>query len=96
MLKELDNEDISLPDALPVIQQAKAMIKEVETFLPDSRNGSFRQRLVAHLELMEKATKKGSLELEFQRKAEELLKFYEDKFGVNDLVDKPEESQFVE
>ena len=96
LLKELDNEDVTLDNALPVIQQAKQMIKEIEPLLPAAHQGSFRQRFVAHLEYLEKSTKKGSADLSFQQKAKELLNFYENRFGVNDLIDKPEESEAEE
>jgi len=96
LLKELDNEEVTLDNALPVIQQAKQMIKEIEPLLPAAHQGSFRQRFVAHLEYLEKSTKKGSADLSFQQKAKELLNFYENRFGVNDLIDKPEESEAEE
>ena len=84
LLKELLDEEITLPNALPVIQQAKEMIAELEALLPVSSNANFRGRLVARME-------QGNAKPEFLLKAGELIAFYETRFGVNDLVDTPEE-----
>ena len=91
LLKELLDETIPLPEALTVVQQAKEMIVEVESLLPDSSNANFSERLVAHLEHLEESAEQGNAKLEFRLKAKELLTFYEMKFGVNGVVDKPEE-----
>ena len=88
LLKELLNENTSLPEALPVIEQAKGMIQELETFLPDSATMGFRERLVARLE---SPGETGQDDTEFRQKADALLLFYEEVFGVDDLVDKPAE-----
>jgi hypothetical protein len=94
LLKEVLDENTSLPDSLTVVQQAKGMIHELETLLPSSPNTNFRERLVAHLEdLEELKTSNGqeNTDLEFRLKADTLLIFYEKVFGVTDLVDKPAE-----
>jgi hypothetical protein len=82
LLKEVLDENTSLPDALTVVQQAKEMIHEVEALLPASPNTNFRARLVAQLEENE------STDLEFRRKAHALLILYEKVFGVKNLVDR--------
>jgi len=84
LLKELLGENIPLPEALTVVQQAMEMIQELETFLPTSSNLSFRERLIACIE-------QGNTVLEFQLKAGALLVFFDKHFGVNDFFDKPAE-----
>lgn len=94
LLKEVIREGTSLSNALTVIEQAKGMIHEVEALLPSSRNMNFRERLVAHFEYLERLEASGtqeSTEPEFQRKAAALLTFYEQVFGVDDLVEKADE-----
>jgi len=84
LLKEVIAEKTSLPHALTVIEQAKGMIHEVETLLPPSPIINFRERLVAQLE-------EENADPKFRQKADALLNFYENVFGVKDLVDTPEE-----
>jgi hypothetical protein len=85
LLKEVIAEKISLPHALIVVKQAKGMIHEVESLLPASTNADFRERLVEQME-------GGNTDPEFQIKANTLLKFYEEMFGVKDLVDMRDQS----
>ena len=94
LLKEVLDENTSLPSALKVVEQAKEMIHEVEALLPSSSNINFRERLVTHLENLERLKASAGPEntdLEFRLKADALLIFYEKVFGVKDLVDKPDE-----
>ena len=96
LLKEMLGEAISLSEALRTIEQAKGMIDELETLLPVSSTLNFRERLVAQLENLERlktpnGTGQENTDLEFQRKAAALLTFYEQVFGVTDVVDKPDE-----
>jgi hypothetical protein len=79
LLRELLDESVSLPKALRVVQQTKKLIQEVDSFLPDASDLSFRERLVTQLE-------GGTTDEAFQRKAQELLQKYEAQFGVNDLL----------
>lgn len=88
LLKEVIAENTFLPNALTVIEQAKEMIREVESLLPTSAETNFRQRLVTELE---EGDGLAHVEAEFRSKAEVLLKFYEDVFGVDDLVEKTDE-----
>jgi len=65
------------------------MIRELETFLPGSSSISFRERLIAHKEFLEESEER-TLEIkarEFLHKADELLRCYEDRFGVDDFID---------
>lgn len=94
LLKQVLDETTSLPDALTVIQHAKGMISELETLLPSSPNTNFRERLVAHLEEVERLKLSDGEEYtdkDFQQKAGELLLVYEKVFGVKDVVDKADE-----
>lgn len=88
LLKEVIAENASLPNALTVIEQAKEMIREVESLLPPSVETNFRQRLVMELE---EADGLAQIDAEFRLKAEALLDYYEKIFGVDDLVEKPDE-----
>jgi uncharacterized protein len=88
VLRRLLDDDISLPDALAVIQETLTLIREIEPLLPASSALSFRERLITHKELLEsKGEEHGLLEVEFLRKTEELLIYYEDQFGVDDFID---------
>jgi uncharacterized protein len=91
LLKEVIAERIPLPDALKIIEQAKEMIRELKALLPASPNNNFRERLVAHLESLEKSNTQKAADLEFRQKTDTLLIFYEEYLGVKDLVDKPDE-----
>ena len=91
LLKEVLDENTSLPSALTVVERAKEMISELEALLPSSPNNNFRERLVAHLENPAGFTGQENTDLEFRRKADGLLIVYEKVFGVKDLLDKPDE-----
>jgi hypothetical protein len=84
LLKDVMGDKAALSDALQVIEQAKEMIQELEAFLPPLPSSNFRERLVAFLE-------NHPTEPELRLKAEALLKFYEDIFGVDDLIEKADE-----
>lgn len=88
LLKDVIAENTPLPSALTVIEQAKEMIREVESFLPTSAETNFRQRLVTQIEEPNGLAK---TDVEFRLKVEALLEVYEKVFGVDDLVEKPEE-----
>ena len=80
LLKQLLNENIRLPEALTIVQQAKEMIKKLELHLPDSTNDNFRERLVNHIE-------RGKADKDFQRKTNALLVFLDTHFDVNDFFE---------
>ncbi len=86
LLKDMLHEKTALPEALETIAQAKGMIQEVEVLLPASPMPNFRERLVARLEHPDGQEPT----LEFRQKAGALLVFYEQVFGVTDVVDQPE------
>lgn len=88
LLKEMLGGDISLSGARGTVEQAKGMIQELEALLPVSSKPNFRERLVAQLEKRERQV---NPDLEFRQKAGALLVFYEQVFGVTDVVDMPAE-----
>ena len=90
LLKEVLDENTSLPDALIAIEQAKGMIHELEALLPPSSHPNFRERLVAYLETLDESTGEGT-EPNFRLKVDALLTFYEQVFGVDDLVERDSE-----
>jgi hypothetical protein len=87
LLKQVLDETTSLPTAMTTVQQAKAMFHELEALLPAMPNNNFRERLVAYLNTLEGVREYGNEDLDFRRKANALLIFYEKVFGVKDVVD---------
>lgn len=88
LLKKLLDETIPLTEALQVIRQAKEMIQNVQALLPDSANSNFRDRLTAWFEELENQKPFGPQEeVEFLKKARELLDLYQNMFGVNDVIE---------
>ena len=88
VFKQLLDEDVSLPDAMTVVQDTLNLIREIEPLLPESTTISFRERVIAYKEELE--TKKGgytTAEQEFLSKTSVLLTRYEDLFGVDDFID---------
>jgi hypothetical protein len=88
LLKKLLGETTALPEALSFVERAKGMIQELEAALPDSPNPNFRERLVAQLEA---TTAQSGEHHEFRQKADALLALYKEVFGVDDLMEKPNE-----
>ncbi len=88
VLRRLLDEDISLPDALSIIQETLTLIREIEPLLPTSSALSFRERLITYKEDLESNEREYTeSESEFLRKAEELLTYYEEGFGMDDFID---------
>ena len=88
VLRRLLDEDISLPDALAIIQETLNLIREIEPLLPASSAPSFRERLITcKEELQANGRECTTSEDEFLRKTEELLTHYEDRFGMDDFID---------
>jgi hypothetical protein len=79
--KELVEEKISLPDAMEKVQQAHEMIRKLEAYLPVSATVSFRERLLTKMEDRSPENK------EFREKAQRLLSYFEDFFGVMDFFE---------
>lgn len=79
--KELIDEKTSLPDAVAKVQQAHEMIRDVEVYLPISQNISFRERLLMKME--DHSPENDS----FCEKAQALISYFEDFFGVMDFFD---------
>ena len=89
LLKKVLDETTSLADALPIVEQAKELIHEVEMLLPASPQANFRERLVEHLETLEKKAAWDDADLKFRLNADKLLALYERVFGVDDLAENP-------
>ena len=88
VLRRLLDEDIALPEALSIIRETLDLIREIEPLLPASTAISFRERLITHKEFLEsKGEEQEEVDAEFLRKAEILLTYYEDRFGVDDFID---------
>ena len=81
LLRELLDESLELERALRMVKQAMVKIRSVEKLLPPSAHASFRERLVEQLE-------RGSSTPGFRSKADDLLDFFNDQFGVNDFLPK--------
>jgi hypothetical protein len=96
LLKELLAEKVSLQEALTIVERSKGMIHELEALLPASSTPNFRERLVIHLENLERlAMLPGQQNTDpgFRQKAADLLRMYEKVFGVTDVVDRPEDEE---
>lgn len=94
LLKQVIDESTPLPEALEIIEQAKAMIKELKTVLPESKSNNFRERLVAHLDYLEELPTLGAADRQFQQKARELLLLYRKQLAVKGLFEKLEEDEY--
>ncbi len=92
LLKEVISENISLSTGLAFVAQAKTMLRELEPLLPNQPSSNFRERFVARLEHPQDFAELKANEAEFQGKAAALLAFYEQVFGVNDLLEKHSDS----
>jgi len=85
-----------LPAALETVARARAMIAELEAYLPRSPGRGFRERLVAHIEQPPAGGDTDPNYLEFRRKAGELLAFYAEHFGVTGLLEDGAEAGVIE
>ena len=74
LLKTVIDENVALSEALSTIHEAKQLIRDMEFNLPTSSNKNFRERLINEIELRED-------DVEFQKKARVLLRFYNDHLG---------------
>jgi len=95
LLKQVIADQTSLTAALQVVEQAKALIQELDVSLPHAPGPNFRERLVAYLENQQRVestrSRQGRTELGLRQTAEGLLAFYEEVFGVDDLIEKADE-----
>ena len=89
LLKKVLDDTIPFPEALTTIEQAKEIIHEMEILLPAPTQSNFRERLVEHLETLEKKQIWDENDVKFRRKADSLLSLYERVFGVDDLIENP-------
>ncbi|MEI7845419.1 MAG: YkgJ family cysteine cluster protein [Chloroflexota bacterium] len=87
LLKELLNDETSLPNALTVIGQIKEKISELELLLPISSSKNFRERVVAQIEALQQSARQEQADIEFSLKAKALLTIYDKVFEVRDFLD---------
>lgn len=88
VFKRLADEDLSLPEALKIVQDTLDLISEVEALLPLPKEDSFRERLLAYKEKLENGNGTAhESEQAFLQKSAELLFRYESRFGVDDFID---------
>jgi hypothetical protein len=87
LLKELLGERAALAQALGVVERARGMIAELEAMLGVPAGANFREWLVARIEQPEQHPLAEGARAEFQEKAEALLRFYAEQFGVTDLLE---------
>ena len=92
LLKDVQGDHTPLSQAFIAVKQAKTMIQELERMLPVSVNPNFRERLVARLESLVQPREWEPRDYEFQLKADVLLSFYEKVFGVDDLIENPDQT----
>lgn len=83
LLKQVMADATPLSDALAQVSQAQGLITELAILLQLAPGENFRERLVARLEFGPKTG-----DPVFRGKATQLLAFYEQVFGVNDLLEK--------
>jgi len=79
--KDLVEEKTSLPDAMVKVHDAHEMIRELAMDLPALQTVSFRERLLAKLDDRSAENK------DFREKAQRLIAYFEDFFGVMDFID---------
>lgn len=75
------DEKTSLPEAMEKVQRAHEMIMELENYLPVSKTVSFRERLLMKMETRSEENR------EFREKAQRLISYFEDFFGVMDFIE---------
>lgn len=91
LLRELLDENVSLPDAQQVVSDTKALIQKVEKHLPKSSHASFRERFIAHVKALRESSSQGH-HRKFLAKADALLGVFQNSFGVKDFFESGEEN----
>ena len=81
LLRQLIDEETSLPEASAVIGAVKEQIREIESLLPVSSNPNFRERLADYLEDPAEDNE------ELRRKALSLVSSYGKVFDVTDVIE---------
>jgi len=87
LLRELLDESVELDQALRVVKQAKAKIRSAERYLSVSEQISFRDRLIERIDHLNDKAELNSAATAFQTKANDLLNYFEERFGVNDFFE---------
>jgi hypothetical protein len=82
LLKDVLDESIPLEEALDIVELAKELIRDLESFLPDSMQMGFREWLITKLD----DPHVRDTDPQFKQKAEDYLAFCEKHFGVQDFL----------
>jgi hypothetical protein len=83
------DESIALSEALKIVRETKRKIKAVDILLPPSTLRSFRERIIEQIERLDKPSNHGTADSELYLRATDLLKFFDERFGVNDFLEFP-------
>lgn len=89
LLKAVEAESFSLKNALTVIEQAKAMIAEIDSLLPALPDTGFRQQLVGYVKALEDKVENSTQDTILRLKAGVLMIFFAKHFGIKRLFDGP-------
>ncbi len=95
LLKDVIAEITTLSEALIIVDQAKELIRGLETIIPVSASENFRERLVSSIESPGVIGEHEEQHPDFRLKAVELLRFFSVYFGVSDFLESPE-ARFME
>lgn len=96
LLQELEDEQVSLEEALSVVQQAKQFIQELEGLIPDGPTGNFRRLLFQHVKQLEQSTAPQETENMIRLKAGALFVLFVQRFGVTDLFNSSDRENSVQ
>jgi hypothetical protein len=95
-LKEVEEEQLELSDALTFVQQVKGMIQELEATLPAGRDVNFRKRLFEYVNHLEQSNVCIDETGTFRLKAGVLLVLFSQRFGVAGLFNRSESNKSTE
>ncbi|MCB0103986.1 MAG: hypothetical protein KDD74_18205 [Anaerolineales bacterium] len=87
VLRRLQDDDISFPEAMAMVAEILELIREIESILPESANESFRERMIAQKERLEIKPELLPYEEELLSKTRKLLDWYIYRFGVDEFLD---------
>lgn len=93
LLREVEEEQLGLDEALLVVQRTKQLINELDAQVPVGQSNNFRRHLFEYLTELEKSTSHTEAEKAFRLKAGALLVMYTQRFGVIGLFNKPEQEK---
>ena len=92
LLKEIEEEQVQLNEALTFVQAAKQLIQNLEEKLPGDQEINFRQRLFDHMNQLENSASHTQAVNAFRLEAGTLLVLFTKRFGVTGLFNTPEQA----